>query len=828
MKKNFFKKLSFVLAGAMVLSTLTPASGAFAAKAPKLNSTSKYLHLGREKENKYNFNVSNKKSGWKYEWTSANEDVATINKKNGVVKATGVGSTKVSVVITDKDGEEVDELKAKVTVRDNIATVKVSNAPTEPIAVGAEYDFNRSYVTESGSSKKTSGITRWVVDSEKATINDKGVFVATEAGEYTVTARSFQSKAKYESWLTDAEKYAGYVNATDSVKVKVAASMVEAKQADLDTLKVTFDSAMTKDDVTKNLRVYSLVGNTKVSQTVKEVKMDDTNKIATVDLYVPFAKGTTIVVDYTDMESRQFVSATTNFNDVVRMTLDTTKAVAGEETELKVSLFDKNGVNITDGVDSVYGGTLLSRVDFKSSSNETYLDNNKLVIFSIGTTTQITATYHTYEYDTNGNEVGTIVAVGPVVGVKEATLAAGSIVAYTVVGVDEAADWKKVNQQLSISDNARLILKLKDTNDKEFTSDSDELKNNFTFTTSSTNVLIIDNNGYLYPVSQGSAVIVVKYGDDLIGTVTITVTPERKGTILTLTPQAFTLSNDGHVNDSQKVEAKLVDQYQKEIAINKISVDYVSGVKTSVTYPESIVDTNKVTFNAITGGNTGKSTYKITVNDDISRYVTITVLQPNDKGDLSDVKYKVDVNKAIDLVVKDDTDITEAAVSAGLFGYAPNGVKTTANVATGSAYEVEILNPDGKQVSTNGSLNLYNVASGKVIEKIKTGNYRVIARKDGKVIDSTFFTVSDTQPAPSLAEVKGLEYIDASSIEAAARECFVIKIDGKELSIVGVDYVGSKDMTTGDKYIKSVKVEQEFGGYKLIHEVKIGLNIKAK
>jgi len=146
MKKSFFKKLSFVLASAMVLTAVAPASGALAAKAPKLNAKSKYLHLDVEGKNEFNFNIKNKKKGWKYAWSSANEDVVTVNKKNGVVTAEGVGSTKVSVVITGKDGAEVDELSAKVTVRDNIKSLTITNKPEgDKLAVGEEQQLQQRF-----------------------------------------------------------------------------------------------------------------------------------------------------------------------------------------------------------------------------------------------------------------------------------------------------------------------------------------------------------------------------------------------------------------------------------------------------------------------------------------------------------------------------------------------------------------------------------------------------------------------------------------------------------------------------------------------------------
>ena len=98
MKTKFFKKLSFVLAVAMVLSVFAPAAGAFAAGEPKLNSTKKYLHLsGKPGSNEFNFNIKNKVKGWKYFWESADEAVAEVNEKNGVVIATGVGKTKLTV-----------------------------------------------------------------------------------------------------------------------------------------------------------------------------------------------------------------------------------------------------------------------------------------------------------------------------------------------------------------------------------------------------------------------------------------------------------------------------------------------------------------------------------------------------------------------------------------------------------------------------------------------------------------------------------------------------------------------------------------------------------
>ncbi|TAH65773.1 MAG: hypothetical protein EWM47_10825, partial [Anaerolineaceae bacterium] len=168
MKTKFFRKLSFVLVVAMVLSLFVPAAGAFAASSVKLNSTKKYLHLDVEKLNTYNFNIlSEKGKGWQYFWESDDESVAVVKETNGVTTATGVGKATITLTITDKDGEEVDTATAQVIVRDNIKEVTIKN-PVDKLAVGEEHDYNRSFETVSGSTKKTSAITRWTVDSEDA------------------------------------------------------------------------------------------------------------------------------------------------------------------------------------------------------------------------------------------------------------------------------------------------------------------------------------------------------------------------------------------------------------------------------------------------------------------------------------------------------------------------------------------------------------------------------------------------------------------------------------------------------------------------------------
>jgi hypothetical protein len=838
MKRNFFKKLSFVLASAMVLTTLAPASGALAAGGPKLNSTKKYLHLGRVEEgtNEFNFNIKNKGKGWKYEWTSANQDVAKVNAKNGVTTATGVGSTKVTVVISDKDGEELEKLTAKVTVRDNIEVVKISNLPTEAIAVGEEYDFNRSYVTESGSSKKTSGITRWEVSPATATINDKGVFVASEAGEYTITANSFQSKAKYTEWL--ASKDSDLVTATVSEKVTVAGSMVEAKQVDKDTVKVTFSSTMTEEDVKKNVTLSKVVGSTKVLQTISSVELDDTGKVAEVSVYVPFEAKAAYVVDYTDLEPVQFVAATTEATDVVTVEIGTTEAEVGKETDLKVKLFNAEGVDITTD-------DLLYRVTFDTSSASSYLSDDKLTMFTIGETTVITAEYHTYDFDSStGEEKGNIKVTGVVKCVEEKAIIAKGITAWTIESAaDLKYDFNDVKHNIAAGDsNKRLLIKsvLSDDNDTIVMNDDTE-NDLFTFTSSNENIVMVDpDEGDIYAIKAGSAVIVVKYDDKIIGTVTVSVGAERKAVSLTLDTYAVTLSNN--FDDTKIVKITVKDQFGDDYDLEDVTAE----VTAEPSDDEDTISLKPANFDVLPvdgkdnqyiikpqGAEAGTYRVKISAND-MSRYVVVTVKTPDVAGTGHYHRAEVD-NSSLDLKLASD-DLDEK-LTISVYQYDKKGVRVARKDA--STYNIEIKDAKGKVVKgTKDDLSMvYVLASAKQGDvvggdtvsgaaiKLEKGTYTVTAKDGTTVINKTYFTVTDTQTAPTF-KVDKFVSSDAGNLASAVEDCLTFSLNGKNMdnNVVDIDAVEYTERA----FVKTVTIREYLDDAETMyidHEVKVNTSL---
>ena len=829
MKKNFFKKLSFVLALAMIVTALAPAAGVFAKAAPKLNATSKYLYLDVADKNEYDFNVANKQTGWKYLWSSANEDVADVNAKNGVTTATGVGKTTISVVITDKAGEEVDELTATVVVRDNIKDLVITNKPAnDKLAVGVENNFNRSFTTVSGSTKKTSGVTRWSVDkTEGATINaTNGVFVATAAGTYTITARAFQSTAKYTSWLADNTKYASYVTATATYTVTVAPSMTKIEQVDLDTFKVTFDSAVT-DAATKLAAVY-LVGTTKISAPIKTVTMDSTNKVATVDMYLKFNEASTYVVSYPNMADVQFVAATSEVKDVTGIAIVTTTAQQSIKKTLDIALYNANKVNIADT-------DLLSRVDVSSSSNLATVNGKDLYMYTIGQTTTLTATFHTYNW-VDGKEAGNLVATGTVTCVEQATNNYGIVNAYTIAkSTDGNGNFVSVKHTIAKNDTGlKLFVQLKgtDTDGNVLYTNNTTTTSTWKFTSSNSNVIIVDASGNIWPVNEGAATVVVTLNDKQVGACEINVTAARKAAVVTLGTNSATLSN-GTLNasgDVKNVSVAVKDQLAADYDTASYSVAVTAN---GSSYPGSLIGTVTDTNIQITpvGVTAGTYNYTVTITDSansnatISTYLTITVKAPV-TSQTTPSYYKVEADSTSYDMKVTSTDMTEV-VTLSLYGYDANGVKMTKENINGT---ITVKDGDGAVVTTTPSgsdatIQLINsTASGSSMTLLSTkaiGTWVVTATSGSTPINATNFEVKNTQGVPTLTVNKvGTTKTD---LLQAINDCFGFTLNGETKTVAlisDVEYTGN--VSANSVRVDNVYIYELLTGTTFVkHKVKI-------
>lgn len=812
--KNFFKKLAFVMALAMVITSLAPAAGVFAAKAPKLNAKSATLLLGNKKRNNFDFNLANKVKGSTYKWTTSNKKVATV-AQNGVVKAVANGTATIKLAIKLPTGKTTT-LSATVTVKTNANSVEITNLPEGAIKVGAKHNFNRSYTTVAGT--KTTDVTKFVITSDnadKATIKENGVFTAKEPGEYTIKAYMAQSNLKMSEGKYTAE--------SKEVTVNVA-GMTEVKQLNTTKFQVTFGSKVTAEEL-KALTVSYLVGTTKVSSLVKEIKVDETGKVATVELYVPFVEEAQYVIAF-DGTEKTFTSAKVDAKEVASIQILTNEVVYNAEAkDLDIALYNKDGVNITTP-------TLLGRVDVEILNNIGYVDGLKVILFNKGDVADVKATFHTYEYDETSFQEIVKTAQKNIVAVDETVHTVGNAVEGTILKVANATtapDWAKApNTVLAAGDNNyKLFTRIKKTDNKTFVYsydfDSSNLRDEkITFTSSDENVLVVYPDGTLYPVKEGNAVVVVSYDGVAKGAINVTIRGERKVATVTLDKYSAVVSNTDQFDHTATFKLSVKDTLGADYTDYTTSDFYFEAGKNN---PDQNVkpafkDSKTIEFVGNSVG-TEDGTYTFFLKGlDKTVLFTINVQEPNST---TPSYYKVEVdNKTVDLAVAKDDVIKNVNVS--IMGYAPNNVVVTKATLNNDAYYK--LTRNGKEVTDasllDGKIEVVSGSANQVVGKLEKGNYGITAHRssDDKVIGTASFTVVDTT-AKATFTVSKTETEKTTVFEAVkdAYKFFVGGSEVKDLDIAEVTYVengvaktitADTAVTKGKVVIKSVTFNREF------------------
>ena len=251
--KSFFKKLSLVLAAAMII-TLIPAQAAKAADAKVITYAKQKeskavegafeLKVGDSEDFKFLGCPDYKTTGSKVNggWTSSNEAVATVNNK-GVVTAVAAGTTEIAYNATGYTGSLFVVVPADsyaVYLADQTTKEKVTAKTLTK--VGEQYDLCFIGATGYKSSKFAAS---WDSSNKAvATVDRNGLVTAVAAGEATI-------------YLTITEKASGKVASNWAVEpckvtvdIKKAAEVV-LTQTGYNTATVTVDGkALEKlDDV---------------------------------------------------------------------------------------------------------------------------------------------------------------------------------------------------------------------------------------------------------------------------------------------------------------------------------------------------------------------------------------------------------------------------------------------------------------------------------------------------------------------------------------------------------------------------------------------------
>ena len=736
--KSSKKVLAFALAAAMVV-TAVPATNAQAASTAKLSAKKATVYS----EGYKTVTVKTPKS-WKsvkVTATSNKKSVAKVKKTAAKkIKVTGVkpGTAKVTVKVTYKTStkKSAKTKTKKLTYTLKVAKVGVALSGDSVVAIGST-----TKLTNTKKNSSRAKITYTSSDDSIATVAADGTVTGVKAGKATITAKITVGK---DSATT-----------TKDVEVKnyVLSTVAQNKLTEL-TATV---AGNTKNLKTTDFTVKNTTSN--VVYPVSKVSVDskDATKV-TLTLFSELSDGANYDVTL-DGTTKSFKASD---GKVASIALDNATIPYATETEVKLVSKDANGVVLkelkTTDADAHYTFT----IDTKGNG---YTNGSKLYLNKVNDTAEATIEYKTGKYDQNGKAEGNI---GP----NKVTITAvdQAVVNGFDVRIDKATTTKfdkaKDSKKLAVKDPTQYaaFLKIKDANGNEIKD-----YNKYTVESSDKATLMLGastldskHSVNVTAVKAGTAYILIKKDNKIVGSVAVEIVAER--TVATLELDSYNVTLSKQLKNTKTVTATVKDQYGDDIAANLsvecLSTD-VSNLSTSAVAGSTYYTINgkKVTFNSenVAAGN---YVYKISYKNSDNKEVvakTVSVAVKDAKTTVPDA-WRIDVdNNNFDLKVDKDTTADKNIAIQVV------GMKDGIDVKYETIKSISVKDAKGNAVvtTTSGSAVLVKAittaTSGSAIvadKKLATGTYSVkatITNNEGKDIElSTTFTVKDTQDKASV------------------------------------------------------------------------------
>ena len=736
--KSSKKVLAFALAAAMVV-TAVPATNAQAASTAKLSAKKATVYS----EGYKTVTVKTPKS-WKsvkVTATSNKKSVATVKKTAAKkIKVTGVkpGTAKVTVKVTYKTStkKSAKAKTKKLTYTLKVAKVGVALSGDSVVAIGST-----TKLTNTKKNSSRAKITYTSSDDSIATVAADGTVTGVKAGKVTITAKITVGK---DSATT-----------TKDVEVKnyVLSTVAQNKLTEL-TATV---AGNTKNLKTTDFTVKNTTSN--VVYPVSKVSVDskDATKV-TLTLFSELSDGANYDVTL-DGTTKSFKASD---GKVASIALDNATIPYATETEVKLVSKDANGVVLkelkTTDADAHYTFT----IDTKGNG---YTNGSKLYLNKVNDTAEATIEYKTGKYDQNGKAEGNI---GP----NKVTITAvdQAVVNGFDVRIDKATTTKfdkaKDSKKLAVKDPTQYaaFLKIKDANGNEIKD-----YNKYTVESSDKATLMLGastldskHSVNVTAVKAGTAYILIKKDNKIVGSVAVEIVAER--TVATLELDSYNVTLSKQLKNTKTVTATVKDQYGDDIAANLsvecLSTD-VSNLSTSAVAGSTYYTINgkKVTFNSenVAAGN---YVYKISYKNSDNKEVvakTVSVAVKDAKTTVPDA-WRIDVdNNNFDLKVDKDTTADKNIAIQVV------GMKDGIDVKYETIKSISVKDAKGNAVvtTTSGSAVLVKAittaTSGSAIvadKKLAIGTYSVkatITNNEGKDIElSTTFTVKDTQDKASV------------------------------------------------------------------------------
>ena len=668
----------------------------------------------------------------------------------------------------------------KLTYTLKVAKVGVALSGDSVVAIGS--------TTKLTNTKKNSSRAKITYTSSDDTIAKvdaaTGVVTGVKAGKATITAKITVGK---DSATT-----------TKDVEVKnyVLSTVAQNKLTEL-TATVTGN--------TKNLKPTDFVvknETTNVVYPVSKVSVDskDASKV-TLTLFSELKDAATYDVTL-DGITKTFVASD---GKVASIGLDNVTIPAATETEVKLVSKDANGVIVKEvsypSSDATYDFT----IDTKGNG---YTSGSKLYLNKVGDTAEATITYKTGKYDQNGKPEGNI---GPnkvtITAVDQAVVNSfdARIDDNTKASFDKAKDTKKI----AVKDpNKAVFFKIKDANGKEISS-SEYAK--YSVETSDKTVLMLATSSLgskkvnVTALKSGTAYILIKKDDKVVGSVAIEIGAERTVATLELDKYSVTVSRS-LTGDAKAVKATVKDQYGDDISatlnVECLSTDVSGKVPADISGANYYTYDNDKTVTFKNSAEKGNYVYKISYKKDgkevVAKTVSVTVKEAtnttatawrldvaNDNADIVVGKDVKDQTVTVSMIgMNDGTDVTRETTTKYVVKDKDGKVvydDTAATVVSKGAFTKNVSG-----VLTFDALTTSTSTSGSAItatKNIAAGKYDVTAvyQKDAntKVTMTTSFTIKDSQAAAGVEQKA--ETVDAAynTVSAALGQALVITYGDK-------------------------------------------------
>lgn len=840
--KNFFKKLAFVLALAMVVTAIAPAAQASAAAQPTLNATSKKIYIDGDYTGKYSDTFTLKvwnKGDYRVTFASSDTKIATVTKWYGVVTAKAVGTATITATVSNKTtGKVIKTLSSKVYVKKNADSVAFGSLAKfdQPLVVGDKVKINvarkAGTVTAWKQADKTqiTDYTLWTSSNpEVATVDKWGTVKAIAAGETTISAVAMQTEGKVAT------------TAPATVKVTVVGKgITSAVQTKSNQILVTFGAAQDTDAVTSKLNVTPADAS-KIKPVVKEVKWNDAKTEATVIFYLDLEDKVVYTVTVTDTDfTKEFVASV---GDVASVTITKpTIAIENVAATLKYALKDANGIELPLDNDKIEYAVVDGEVNgYIGSDND---GNPAVVIFEKGKSLTVQATYHTGKYTDEGEEIVVKSAAYPVkaVSAEDATL---NKTLFTVSTKSHSSiNWDSFTQNLRVTleakDASRILAKVTDNAGNTYET-NEIVSDKFEFTSLDTTKVEVDNDGVLYPIKEGTAQVKVTVKENKKSfLVQVTVAPKSKISSVVYDKTNFIISDKGYaVDDVPTIKVTVKDQYNTEIDYSLTSENIVTSInKTEDATPYlDLSEDNKIIFNTATSSAPeGRYDFKVTIGD-FSRVISINVKESG-----TGIKKVVSTSDSVyDLALNNDNS-SEKLVNVTYFNYDKNNVKVSKEST--SNYDIIVTDPSGKKIDSDlvvDNADTYSIkvvtasgsaASGSALSKEleKTGNYQITITEKGnanKILSRVTLTIKDTQVVPTVKKLG--EVVTAGDALSGIQKGFKVSTSNKS-SKVEITSANYENVGSTDRYVvKKIFVKETFkNGNYFIHEINVNANLTIK